>query len=311
MFGNYETTSVGIAKDEKPKKPFFRFWELFGRKFWKLIELNMLMMATFLPLLGAWAAIVLLGEHYTSAALILAIVLVLIFAAFFGSMIAGSVQVLRKFFLEKPCFMMQTFWHAFKSSFKQACPLGLIDLLVSVSVMCSFYIYPRIIEQFKEADVGGEWIYYTLFIATLSIAIVVLLMSFYAYLMIVSTDLSLKNILKNALALSFVALKTNVLTLLIIGGVMGIFMLLTMYFPAIMIAVWVFVPVSIMAFVVVFNCYPVIQKYVIDPYYEQRGEISPEMSFAQTDGENIFEDRGGREMPVEPQKKGKKGKIIS
>ena len=24
------------------KKPFFKYWEIFGRKFWKLIELNML-----------------------------------------------------------------------------------------------------------------------------------------------------------------------------------------------------------------------------------------------------------------------------
>ena len=69
--------------------------------------------------------------------------------------------------------------------------------------------------------------------------------------------------------------------------------------------------ISVVGFLIVFNCYPVIQKFVINPYYAQRGELSPEMGFSETSGENVFEDQGGKETPVEPKKKGKKGKLIS
>lgn len=313
LFGDYENAGAGIAKDAPQKKPFFRYWEIVGRKFWKLLEVNMLMMAVFLPLVAAWLAIVLLGEHYTSAALVIVGVMLVAFAAIFGAWIAGCTQILRKYFLEKPCFMMQTFFRAFKSSFKQACPLGLIDLLVIVSVACSFYIYPQIITQLKEAGYGGEWFYYVLFITTLSLGLAVLMMSFYGYPMIVSTELSFKNILKNSLALSFVALKKNLLTLFITAVIMGVFGLLTLYFPYVMTIVLLFMPVSFAAFTIVFNCYPIIQQYVINPYYAQRGEVSPELSFTNTGGENLFEDQGGKETPapVEPRKKGKKGKIVS
>ena len=131
----------------------------------------------------------------------------------------------------------------------------------------------------------------------------------------------MKNILKNSLALSFIALKKNALTFLLTVFIMGGFALLTFLFPYIMAVFWVFIPTGFVAFMIVFNCYPVIQKYVINPYYEQRGEISPEQAYTQTDGENLFEDMGGKEKPVEASKPSgkqessakpkKKGKVIS
>ena len=62
LFGNYEKTGAGIAKDAPKKKPFFRFWELVGGKFWKLLELNLLMMLTFLPLVLIYAVYLPLAE---------------------------------------------------------------------------------------------------------------------------------------------------------------------------------------------------------------------------------------------------------
>ena len=66
-----------------------------------------------------------------------------------------------------------------------------------------------------------------------------------------------------------------------------------------------------------FNSYPVIQKYVINPYYEQKGEVNPELADAEAESEDeevLFEDKGGSEKPIEKKKnkkKAAKGKIIS
>lgn len=311
LFGNYERSGTGIAKNAPQKKPFFRFWELFFRKFWKLIELNLMMVIPFIPLGIGAAAILILGEKQTTLALIISAVMVLAFALMFGPGLAAAAKILRYFTLEKPCFMLDTYFKTFKSSFKQACPLGLIDLLVATSVTSGFYVYPALISSLQLEGGSGVIFYYVLFILTLSIAIAVLMMSFYGYLMIVSTDLSFKNILKNSLALSIVALKKSILTLVLSALIMGLFIGLTLYFPNVMLFVWLFAPTAFVGFLIVFNCYPVIQKYVINPYYTERGEVSPEMQFTETSGENLFEDQGGKEAPIEPKKKGKKGKIVS
>ena len=311
LFGNYEKAGSGISKERTQKKPFFRFWEILGRKFWKLMELNMIIALSAVPLVAALAAIFYLGQRYTAAALTIAGVMLVVFAAIFGPNLAAVTKILRYFTLEKPCFMMETYWKTFRSCFKQACPLGLIDLLVGASVASAVYVYPQVFEIVKQSGEGTAPVYYTLFVLTLSIAIAVLMMSFYGYLMIVSTELTFKNILKNSLALSMVALKKNVLTLVLSILVMGIFVVLTFYFPFIMLFVWFFMPTAYVGFLIVFNCYPVIQKFVINPYYAQRGELSPEMGFSETSGENVFEDQGGKEAPIEPKKKGKKGKFIS
>lgn len=311
LFGNYERAGSGIAKDAAQKKPFFRFFEILGRKFWKLIEVNILLSCSLIPLVLAGLSVMYLGEHHTTLALCLTAVMLLLFAGIFGPSIAAVTKILRCFVLEKPCFLLDTFGKAFKSSFRQACPLGLMDLLVALSVASGFYVYPRIIASLRADGQGGEGLYYVLFIVTLSLAIGVLMMSFYGYLMIVSTDLSFRHILKNSLALSILALKTNLLTFALSAVIMGTFSVLTLYFPFVMMIIWFFFPTAFVGFLIVFNCYPVIQKFVINPYYAQKGEVSPEMQFSETAGENLFEDRGGKEAPVEPKKKGKKGKIVS
>lgn len=49
-----------------------------------------------------------------------------------------------------------------------------------------------------------------------------------------------------------------------------------------------FVPAAIICFIICFNSYPVVQKYVINPYYEQRGEVNPEIGTADTDDEEVI-----------------------
>lgn len=311
LFGNYENSGVGIAKDAPKKKPFFRFWELTGRKFWKLIELNMLLMTLALPMIGAAAALYFLIGSNPALAFGIAGALALLSAVLLGPYLAGCTKILRNFTLEKPQFLFDTFKKTFRSCFKQACVMGLLDVLIGLSLSAGLYVYPLMIEGAKEAG-ASPTMYYVLLVASFSVGIAVLLMSFYAYLMIVSTDLSMKNILKNSLALSCIALKQNLITLVIAALVLGAFILLSIFFPYIMAFVWPFMPLSFVGFVIVFNCYPIIQKYVINPYYAQRGEVNPEMLHGQSQGENVFEDQGGKEKPVEAKKQSKgKGKVIS
>jgi len=118
--------------------------------------------------------------------------------------------------MEKPTFLVHDFFRTFRAEFKHSVWIGLLDCLLACCVSAACYIYPKLIEQ------TGSKMFYVLFAITLSVALIVLIMNFYMFLMLVSTNLSLKNVVKNSLALSIVALKRNIVTLLIIAAFVAV-----------------------------------------------------------------------------------------
>lgn len=119
-------------------------------------------------------------------------------------------------------------------------------------------------------------------------------MNFYIYLMIVSTDIPLAAVIKNAFFLTCIALKDNIITLLIFVISVAAAIVLAIYYQ-IFLMLMLFEPASILGFIVCFRCYPIVQKYVINPYYEQRGEINPELEYNRpaTPEESVFADSTG------------------
>ena len=77
-----------------------------------------------------------------------------------------------------------------------------------------------------------------------------------------------------------------------------------------MMFLFAFYPAAFIGYLVLYVNYPVIQKYVINPYYEDTGEQNPEKEDEIPDEERVFTDRGGSEKPVTKQKQ-KRGKTIS
>ncbi len=319
LFGsNYERAGSGIAKNAPKKKGFFRFFEIFGRKFWKLFELNFLYFLSFLPVIGAAVLYLVLSSQLGT---ILAAACLVLFAVIIGPATAAHTKILKNFVMEKPTFLAHDFFRTFRSEFKHSCIVGILDCLLVCCISAAFYVYPRLIEQ------TGNKVFYVFFAITLSIGVIGLLMNFYIFPMLVSTNLSLKNVLKNSLALSVVALKTNIVTLLIVSAVVAVYAVVLIFvnirYSMILLFLLPFLPASWLGLVIVFQSYPIIQKYIINPYYEQRGEVNPELAQASaSEEETVFEDMGGKEKPIEPPKKagGKssgsrahkgKGKIIS
>lgn len=302
--GNYERAGAGIAKNAPKKKGFFRFMEIFVQKFWKLLELNVIYFLCFVPLLGAVALYLTMRS---TLGLVLAVICLLAFVVLIGPATAAHTKILKNFFMEKPTFLLHDFLRTMRSEFKHSVVVGMLDCLLVCCISAAFYVYPQLIEQ------TGSKVYYVFFAITLSIGLIALLMNFYIFLMMISTNLSLKNVLKNSLALAVVALKKNVITLLIVGAVVAVFVLVFVFvdikYSLILLFLLPFMPASWLGLVVVMQCYPVIQKYIINPYYEQRGEVNPElMQSVSSEEETVFEDMGGKEKPIEPAKKAKSGK---
>lgn len=284
LFGmfNYAKPGPGVDKDAPKKKRFFYFFELYFRKFWKLVELNLLFCVCCLPIVTI------------------------------GPAIAGMTYILRNFAQERPVFMVSDFWDAFKSNFKQGFCIWFLDVLVTgvASVAFAWYFI----------NSGMSWAMAIPLGLCILAEILLMFMRFYTYLMVVTVDLPVKHIIKNAAIFSFLGAKTNFITLffvLLIGVPMVLF------FP-ITILPMVFVGFTTLAFIAVYNSYPYLIKYIIEPHERQvRGETDDddddddddeyedddEDEEEEDDDAPIFTDIGSREVPVQQEKKGKQ-KVI-
>ena len=276
--GNYESAGSGISKNAPQKKPFFRFLDLYFGRFWKMIKLSLLTFLFCIPVVTI------------------------------GPALAGMTRVIRCYTLGKDTFMWHEFMKGFSQNLKMTVPTGLIDIVMGVSLACALTVYPEL------AKASGSNFYYVLCVISVAFALTVLMMNFYAFPMIVKTELSYKNILKNSFYLVCLGLKTNIITLLIFMLTVAVIAVGAVVSPISLILV-PFWAVSFLGSVSVFNSYPLIQKYVIDPYYEERGEENPEYDFLKPldADEAVFLDKGGEEAPIQPSanKKKKKGKTIS
>ena len=67
-FGNYEKPGKGVGKNEREKKRFFQFFDLFFRKLGRLVQLNLLYILFCIPVVTigpATAAMTKILREYT------------------------------------------------------------------------------------------------------------------------------------------------------------------------------------------------------------------------------------------------------
>lgn len=304
LFSNYESSGPGIPKYGPKKKGLALFFDIFFRKIWKITGLNLLFFIFCLPLAAGFLMFSFMKNM--ELLLVLLILMFLLFTVFIGPAMAGMTKVIRAFLIERHTFVVRDFFRGFRENFKKATVVGIIDVLAALSAFSSYNLYP------DWAEFYDNKFFYVPLVISLSVALVIFMMNYYIFLMMTATDLSLKNLIKNSFALAFISLKQNLLITILIFIFTALMVVLFIYVPPFVMLIIPFFPAALVWFIVCFNSYPVIQKYIIDPYYIERGEINPEHTDGteNIDEETLFEDMGGKEKPIEKRKKGK-GKRIS
>ncbi|MDE6781566.1 MAG: DUF624 domain-containing protein [Ruminococcus sp.] len=305
IFSNdFESRGAGIDLSAPRKKGIRLFFEIFFRKFWKLIEVNMLYFVFFIPVFLILASLAFIKN--TAVSRVCAGISLILFVVCIGPATAGMTKVMRNFILEKHSFIVNDFFRAFRTNFKKASIVGFVDCLIILSVYASFIVYPMLVKQ------TGTMLMYIPMVITFSLAIVVAMMNYYIFLMMIATNLSFTSLVKNSFALAFVALKQNVISFIItaVTAVGMFFLYWNLSFRPLFLMLIPFVPAAFLNFTTCFISYPVIQKFVINPYYTSIGEVNPELIDDSPSEEKIFQDMGGKEKPIEKRRKSK-GKRIS
>jgi len=195
----------------------------------------------------------------------------------FGFVNVGTAYIMRNLLKSEPIFFMSDFFHAIKKNWRQALIFGILDVL-----FCALLAYDVV---FFYYNTGVSFFTNVCFYMSLFLIFLYFIMRFYIYPMMVTFDLSIFKMLKNALIFAILGFKRNITA--VIG--MVLFLLLCYAVLLIYVPLGLLTPILLIfgtcGFMATYAAYPKIKQIMIDPYYK---EAEPE----DDDFEPVFRDRG-------------------
>lgn len=185
----------------------------------------------------------------------------------FGPLNVGCSYVLRNTVKEQHVFMWSDFFYAIKKNLKQSIIFGILDCLCIGAIIYALPFYYTYATGFAMQ---------MLFVAMIIITILYFIMRVYIYLMIVTFDLGYRKLYKYAFILTTAGFKRNFMMLI------GLFTLF-IFSAYLIILLKSFGLLLLFVFTIAFACmicvycsYPVMKKYMIDPFYDENGNVKPD-----------------------------------
>ena len=308
---NRDGKGVDPGEDTTPNLRFF--FKQFGRKFSKIISLNILMIFQVLPILVSlylyfvvtpttptiyspeYAALFGIQENLTNSVTSVTLglfsfqlglptyntyiywvigILLLILVVTLGWQMVGSTYVLRGLVRGDSVFIVSDFFYAIKKNLKQGFFMGLIDCIIIFVLGFDIYFFYT-----SEQSAMTNFMYAMIF------AMIILYIVFrsYAYLMLVTFDMKISKIFKNALIFVVLGIKRNAMALLGLLVMTALAIVPIVLFLPLGLGVALVLPfiyyLGVCGFISTYAAYPVIQKYMIDP-------VSPKNADAENSDES-------------------------
>ena len=288
------------VEDRTPTLKFF--FKLFKRKFSQLLQLNLLMLFQIIPLLVIFFVVDVYGAktpmvsdalyaplygiskvapsvssvslldmvgiqmestlYYTPAMLIVTASMFLFLALTFGFQNVGAAYVLRGLVRGDAVFVFSDYFYAIRRNAKQAFFMGLLDFIFTVVLIWNLSFFTQ--------QAGTQFAVDVMYFITLAMVLVYLVMRFYVYQLLITFDLSILKIFKNALIFTVLGIKRNLMAIL------GIVLLVVIHAALIILALtyglaaFIVLPLvyilAMFAFISTYAAYPIIDRYMIAPY---------------------------------------------
>lgn len=294
---NRDGKGVEKGEDTTPNLKFF-FKQLW-RKFGKILSLNMIAMFQIIPLAiilylyfaaspttptqyyPEYSALFGIGEAATTATnvintgifsfqlgiptyntyvyWVIGIILV-VYVVTYGWQKVGTVYVTRGLVRGDSVFVFSDYFYAIKKNLKQGLLLGIIDCVIMVTLGHNIiYFYsssPTPMNNF-------------MYVMTLALIVMYIIFRFYIYLMLVTFNMKLGKIFKNALIFTVLGIKRNVMALIGLAVLTAIAIGMIVLFLPMGLGVTLVLPliyyIGMCCFIYTFAAYPIIKKYMIDP----------------------------------------------
>lgn len=313
---NFSKEGKGIKKEAVSKQfGLIRFFGIISDKIWKILTVNIVFLGVNIPIFGIFAYLANVGgvkffspstvlnqplhgvmlhgnspfltalrgvvgveiETYYPSNLTKAFLILGILTVFtFGIANCGMTYVFKKFVTDDHADIGSDFFHAIKSNFKQGIAVGIIDV---------FAVFVILFDLVSYKNTTGSFISLIFFYLTIFISLLYLLMRPFIYLILTTFDIKTVKILKNSSILATIGWKRTVPALLVSVLVFVLNYLIYCYVPALGALLFFIISVSVSWFIQIYASFPVMKKYMIDPFYEEK---VPEA----TEEEAVFTDRG-------------------
>lgn len=289
----------GVPEDVDETRNFSFFFKLTGRKFGKLVQLNLLyflanfpsvfvllaasgylgktttappsaLFANLFPLISSGQGNPVIGALYgvtgIQGTMMINTPLTYIFYGLgflllftFGFANLGIIYNLRNIVKGQPLFMLSDFRDIIKKNWKQGLLIGMLDALILVALVYDIIVYSGIMRY-----------------AAIGIFVVYFIMRSYIYILIPTFKLSLFKVLKNSLLFVVLNIKRNLAALLGIVCVLIINYTLLMVFYPLGFLMPLAITFSLCMFIGAYAAWPSIQEIMIDPYIEKKEEVNKE-----------------------------------
>lgn len=308
----------GVEKEEIGPPNLRNFFKLWGRKFTKLLSVNLYMLLGIVPAVfiaylfftgektpsalsplypALWGAsqvvqtpalAPLFGVHglqfqlpFMTPGLTWSLIgLAVVWLLTWGYVNVGTTYILRSLVRREPVFMWSDFWYAIRRNKVQGMLVGAIDLIVmGVLVFDLYYFYGLI----------GSFAMDMMFFLVIALLLIYNFMRYYLYLMLITFDLKLGKLIKNAFIFAIVGIKRNVMALIgmVVLGALN-YLLIALLAPLGLIVV-VILPLvyypACAAFMSTYAAWAKIEELMIKPYHRDHPEEDP------------GDDDGGEMMP--------------
>jgi uncharacterized membrane protein YesL len=269
---DYSKPGPGVDKDEMQKHSFFVFFEIFFRKFWSLISINLLYFVCLLPFpILAFACVYFRVD-------VLFYICLFLFVATIGPATAGFTYIMRNYAREEHAFLWMDFKDTVKKNFKESLIVSFINSIVFILLFEAIQFY------FLNTKISS-WYIIPLGLG-ISCAVIFTFMQYYLYVMLITFKLSIKNLYKNAFLFSFLGFIRNFLLTLAVAISALIF-----YIIPISLILIPLISLSFLGFLINRVVWKPIKKYMLDPFEKENNSENDN-----TELEPLFEDMG-REKP--------------
>lgn len=210
--------------------------------------------------------------RYSPVIIYIALGIFLFLAITWGWQNVGATYVLRGLVRGEPVFVFSDFFYGIKKNLKQGFFIGLLDF----AVCCILVIDIRFIWTQPTEAFGSYFMAIIVSAGITAVALIYFMMRFYIYLLLITFDIKTLKLLKNAFIFSVLGILRNIMALLGIA----LFTLLHAFLIYLGLGVGFSLPILLpfiyfmasTAFMSAYAAYPVIDKYMIEPYADDKDE---------------------------------------
>ena len=196
----------------------------------------------------------------------------------------GAVYNMRAVTRSEPLSPWAEFFPVVKKNLKQGIPLIIMD-----AILIPFFAYDLVAYYSDMSQTGSFFTTFCFYIVAI-FAIIYYVMRFYSYLILVTFDLKFGSLLKNAFYLTFLGWKRSLSCIVGSAGVMLLMIFLFRLLPTFGILLPFVIGFGLLLFIGVYCAYPVIDRFMIEPYYKEHPDERPGQDLDNV--ESIFTDRG-------------------